>query len=287
MDITVFLIVNSDVKLPVIYNSTENCYYNPEYSLKKEMEDYGISGNIVKIEVDEPLPEKTESNLNLIIDSSLMLKEDTINHLISLNNMFGTAGVFCGPVFQNKEITDSFTNSKLISSYYAYDLDFGASEVCNITDEKNNFPSLIGTCVTREAYNSYPINPLHKGRYPRRDNKAFLSQVSKRTDIIYSRGFSKVKNLAAKDFKIESISNYYYNLGFNDGSLLALKNKKDKQLELWRRFVSSPELLDNELPRWLFRVTPEDGSEHLEQLVVLKCKYQIGFYEGMLGKNVL
>ena len=89
-------------------------------------------------------------------------------------------------------------------------------------------------------------------------------------------------------FEINKISNYYYNLGFQDGCLLAGKNKEEKRIELWRRFVSSPELLDNELPRWLFRITPEDTeAEHLEELVLLKCKYQVGLYEGMLGKSVL
>lgn len=287
MDITIF-IVNGEEKKSVVSHKRKH-YYNAEDILAKEMQEYDISGNIVKLDTEEPLPYKTESNLNLILDTSLMVKEDTINHLISLNNMFRTAGIFCGPVYQKvEEISQKNPiNDRMHSSYYSYDLNFGGTEVCNISKDFNSYPSLVGCCITKEAYNSCSINPIFKSRFHSRDNRIFISKISERYDIIYSRGFSKLKNLSPDDFSITAVSNYYYNLGFQDGLTLSSKNAGAKQLEIWRRFVSSPELLDNELPRWLFRVTAEEGSEHLEQLVLLKCKYQIGFYEGMLGKNVL
>tara|TARA_B100001113_G_C21120000_1_gene626979 strand:+ start:1628 stop:2494 length:867 start_codon:yes stop_codon:yes gene_type:complete len=288
MDITVFIVDGGEEKKSVVGHKRKH-YYNAEDVLAKEMQQYDISGNIVKLDPEEPLPHKTESNLNLILDTSLMVKEDTINHLISLNNMFRTAGIFCGPVYQKvEEISQQNPiNDKMHSSYYSYDLNFGGTEVCNISKDINSYPNLVGCCVTKEAYNNYIINPLIKSRFYSRDNRMFISKISERYDLIYSKGFSKIKNLTTADFSITAVSNYYYNLGFQDGSVLASKNADQKQLEIWRRFVSSPELLDNELPRWLFRVTAEEGSEHLEQLVLLKCKYQIGFYEGMLGKNVL
>ena len=287
MDITVFIIDGKPARS--IAGHQKNHYYDSENTLAKEIKQYNISGDIIKLKLDEPLPSKTSSNLNLILDTSLMVQENTINHLVSLNNMFRTAGIFCGPIYQKTQETSQNNpiNNKLHSSYYSYDLNFGAAEVCNISKDVNNYPSLVGCCITKEAYNSCSINPLFKSRFYSRDNVMFISKISERYDIIYSRGFSKIKNLHPSDFEINSISNYYYNLGLQDGLVLASKNRETKQLELWKRFVSSPELLDNELPRWLFRVTPEDGSEHLEQLVLLKCKYQIGFYEGMLGKNVL
>ena len=283
MDITIFLLNDGD-SLPISTHKSD-AYYKPDVILQKEIEEYEISAKIVTMDTDDYFPSKIDSSLALIVDQSLMLKADTINHLISLNNMFRMAGIFCGPIYQ--KVKAKTMSSSYASSFHNYDLDFGASEVCDISKEINNYPSLIGCCVTKEAYNRFNINPVYSGRSKSRDNKIFISQVASRYGVFYSKGFSKLKHLTAKDVEISAVSDYYYNLGYQDGCLLVNKKENEKRIELWRRFVSSPEMLDNDLPRWLFRLTPEDGSEHLEELVLIKCKYQIGFYEGMLGKNVL
>ena len=97
----------------------------------------------------------------------------------------------------------------------------------------------------------------------------------------------KTKYLTSFDAEVSTLSDYYYDLGYQDGILLANKNLKDRHEELWHRFVNSPELLDNEMPRWLYDDKVETHGSYLETLVVLKCKYQIGLYEGMMGQKLI
>ena len=118
-------------------------------------------------------------------------------------------------------------------------------------------------------------------------HKTFIQRIAKPHKVFYSASLLKARYLTSFDMETATISNYYYNLGYQDGILLANKNLKDKHKELWHRFVNSPELLDNEMPRWLYDDNVEENGEYLEKLVVLKCKYQIGFYEGMMGQKLI
>ena len=153
------------------------------------------------MEPEDKFPLRIDSSLALILDDSMMIKNDMLNHIISLNNMFRDAGVFCGPVYQHAPSVGNIKNQKYFSSYYNYDINFGSSEICDISKDINNYPSLIGCCVTKNAFNSFPLENIHASRFPTKENKLFISQVSKQNKIFYCNGFSKVKNLDSKDFE--------------------------------------------------------------------------------------
>lgn len=268
-----------------VLNSIE--YFPALQSLENEIKDFGIDAEIVKCTIED-VPRRINSNLIIFMSDNVYLPDDFLNSCISLNNLFRSAGVFCGPVFTNINLI-TYNNDILrySKSYYSYNLDFGSSELSNITGEDFNYPSLIGCAITGKAYNEIGYSPTISSRHKTIDNKLFISNISKRYEIYYARNLSKAINLLKEDFSISKLSDYYYELGYQDGLLLLNKSLKDKHQELWHRFVESPEIFDNEMPRWLFDSSPDKDGEYLESLVLMKCKYQIGFYEGMLGKKLI
>lgn len=260
-----------------------NQYYRAIESISKEIENYSLDSQILDCDVSD-IPLRINSNLIVFISDDLYVQEDFLNTAISLNNLFRKAGVFCGPVYTK---ASNPMAEKFARSYYSYDLDFGSSEISNITGEDFNYGSLIGSVVTGKAYNEIGYSPIISNRHSTADNRLFISKISNRYDILYAKNLSKAMSLSAEDFSIDNISDYYYKLGYQDGIFLLEKTLKDKHKELWRRFVDSPEIFDNEMPRWLFDSSPDEDGQYLENLVLVKCKYQIGFYEGMLGKKLI
>lgn len=261
---------------------------------KREIYDYGLKGNVTKVSVDD-LSKRVDANLVVILDEDTYVPEDFINRIVSFNNLFRDAGILCGPVYPTLD-------SQFSKSYYTYDLKFGTSVVSDISKEPNSYPSIIGSVITGQAYNSFLYNPVKSTRHSSADNSFFVSSVAKQYKIYYSPKLFKARYLDKSDLDIKVLSDYYYNLGYQDGMALSAKSKNEKTNELYDRFINSPEMFDNTMPRWLFesismssdntdqktiRAKPEVTAEYVEILVLTKCKYQIGFYEGMLGKEVI
>lgn len=246
---------------------------------KKEIYDNNINGNVTKINIDD-LYKKIESKIIVILDEDTYVPDDFITRIVSFNNLFRDAGILCGPVYPTLE-------SKFSKSYYTYNLKFGTSVVSDISKEPNSYPSIIGSVITGQAYNKYIYHPIKSDRHISVDNSFFLSSITKEYKIYYSPKLFKARYLDKSDLEIDVLSDYYYNLGYQDGLAVSYKSKADKHKELFDRFVNSPEMFDNTMPRWLFESTPDADGEYAEMLVLTKCKYQIGFYEGMLGKKLL
>lgn len=285
-DVTVFILKNDlpTNKRAISYNEQTlvRCYD----ALKTEIDQYQIDGEIHVIEPKE-IPCRIQTNLIAFIDENKFLPNDFLNRAISLNNLFRDGGVFCGPVHTVWDGAPSGFVKSIEKNYHKYDLYFGNSQVCDITNEEHNYPSLMGSVISGAAYNTVGYTPLVSPRYDFFDDKTFIQRIAKTHKVFYSASLLKARYLTSFDMETATISNYYYNLGYQDGILLANKNLKDKHKELWHRFVNSPELLDNEMPRWLYDDNVEENGEYLEKLVVLKCKYQIGFYEGMMGQKLI
>lgn len=278
-DIEVLIAKRSNNKKRPTHVTSQRERLVPAIHTRKELSDYGLSGNVSFIDIED-LGKRIEANLIVILDEDIYIPEDFINKVVSFNNMFRDAGVLCGPVFPTLD-------SPFSKSYYTYDLKFGTSVVSDITKEENSFPSILGSVITGQAYNRYLYTPVKSSRHVSADNAFFMSTLCKEYKIYYSPKLLKARYLEKSDLEIDCITSYYYNLGYQDGLAVSSKNKDDKNMELFNRFVNSPEMFDNTMPRWLFESSPAAESEYLEILVLAKCKYQIGFYEGMLGKEVI
>lgn len=248
-------------------------------NIKKEIDAYGINGEVRNIEIED-LCKKIEANIVVILDEDTYVTEDFVNRVVSFNNLFRDAGVICGPVLPTLE-------SKFSKSYYTYNLDFGSSIVSDISKNENSYPSIIGCAISGQAYNKYLYKPIRSPRHISADNSFFLTNITKEYKIYYSANMFKARYLDKSDIDIKVLSDYYYNLGYQDGLALSSKSRKDQHKELFERFVDSPEMFDNTMPRWLFEQSEETIGDYAETLVISRCKYQIGFYEGMLGKSII
>lgn len=251
----------------------------PAIHTEREIREYGLSGDVKRVSVED-IQTKTDASLVVILDEDTYVPHDFINRVISFNNLFRDAGVLCGPVYPTLE-------SDFSKSYYTYELKFGSSVVSDITKEQNCYPSMIGCVISGEAYNRFLYSPTITNRHKSVDNSFFLTAIAKEFKIYYSPKLLKARYLEKSDLEITVLSDYYYNLGYQDGLAVSAKSQDEKRLELWDRFINSPEMFDNTMPKWLFESDVKTNAEYPELLVLSKCKYQIGFYEGMLGKEVI
>ena len=277
-DIEVLIVKKPKTNRPTSVMCQRERLVQPE-NTKREIYDYNLKGNVTKVNVED-LSKRVNANLVVILDECTYVPEDFINRVVSFNNLFRDAGILCGPVYPTLD-------SKFSKSYYTYDLKFGTSVVSDISKEPNSYPSIIGSVITGQAYNSYLYSPVKSSRHVSADNSFFTSSITKQYKIYYSQKLFKARYLDKSDMDISVLSDYYYNLGYQDGMAISAKSKEDKHKELFDRFIDSPEMFDNTMPRWLFQSGPTDEGEYAEALVLTKCKYQIGFYEGMLGKAVI
>lgn len=250
----------------------------PAHALK-EINEYGLNGTVKKVSIDD-LSKKIEANLIVILDEDTYITEDFVNRIVSFNNLFRDAGILCGPIFPTLE-------SRFSKSYYTYDLKFGSSVVSDISKEENSYPSMIGCVITGQAYSKYLYRPVKGPRHTSADNMYFLTSLCQEYKIYYSPALFKARYLDKSDIELNVLSDYYYNLGYQDGLAVSSKTKLEKHQALFDRFVNSPEMFDNTMPRWLFEESAETNGDYAEMLVLVKCKYQIGFYEGMLDKKVI
>ena len=277
-DIEVLIVGGSERKRPANLVCNREQMFPADHTAK-EIQEYGLSGDIKRVSIDD-IKNKTDASLVVILDDDTYIPHDFINRVISFNNLFRDAGILCGPVYPTLD-------SDFSKSYHTYELKFGSSVVSDITKEQNSYPSMIGCVISGEAYNRYLYSPTASTRHKSVDNSFFLTAIAKEFKIYYSSKLFKARYLEKSDLEITVLSDYYYNLGYQDGLAASAKSQDEKRIELWTRFVDSPEMFDNTMPRWLFDSDIKSNGEYAEMLVLSKCKYQIGFYEGMLGKEVI
>ena len=265
-------------------NSESGSYFEPLSSTRRQLDSHEISYNIIRTPIDR-VPNSVQSSLVMFVDSSFLVKEDYIFNAVTLNNLHRDIGIVFGPTFIYTKSRENVNYIK--NSYYGYDLNFGSIYTADITDEPHNYGSLYNAVISGTAYNRAGGPTCKTPRSFILDDAIFFKEISKHSKIYYSSVLSKTKVLTSKDFDHQAISDYYYDLGYLDGVSNSTLDDTEKRNELWQRFVEAPEVIDCNHPRWLFEESKDDNNDYLELLVVLKCKYQIGYFEGMLGKRVI
>ena len=267
-----------------VVNFKDGSYFEPLSSLCKQLDSHDLSYIVVRTSIDR-IPNSVESSLVMFVDLSFLVKEDYIFNAATLNNLHRDMGIIFGPTSIN---TKSNKNERYIkNSYYGYDLNFGSIYTADITDEPHNYGSLYNAVISGSAYNRIGFSGCKTPRSFVLDSATFFKEVAKNHKIYYSSILQKVKVLTEDDFEHKVISDYYYDLGYLDGMSNSMLTDSEKRRDLWKRFVEAPEVVDSNHPRWLFEQSEDQSSDYLELLVLLKCKYQIGYFEGMLGKRVI
>jgi|GEM_PF-2478435 len=281
-DITVFIIGNKSEKT-AHYNGV--LLKDSFTSIDNQLKSTSLEYEILNVDI-ENIPTNVRSNLVVFLDADSFIPGDYIFNLCSYNNIFRDTGIFFGPIITESK-KESFIKA-IKDNYHRYDLGIDNLIVCDITKEEQNHGPILGSVITGNCYNEIGFTPLKTPRGYTIENKYFIELVSKKYKILYCKNLFKLKSLNEKNLNHESISRYYYEKGYLEGVLLSIKNLNSKKNDIWHKFVYSPEILDYESPRWLFEEDKEKiGIEYLEFLVILKCQYQLGLFEGMLGKKII
>ena len=281
-DITLIVLEDQEYRNPIGGRANFN---NSISSLVSQLSTHNLSYDILECSYDS-IPPKVESGLVTFASPAFLVQSDYIFNAISLNNILRDAGILFGPIFTE---SDSKLNIRQIrNTYHEYDLDFGnTSKICDITKEPHNYGSLYNAVISGAAYNRVGFSACRSLRTTLIDNPSFFNEVSKFSSVYYCSSIPRLRPLEDIDFEEKTISDYYYAQGYRDG--LSCFSETDKKETLWKKFVESPETIDGHSARWLFYRDREkfETSKYLELLVILKCKYQIGFFEAMTGKKMI
>lgn len=283
-DVTLVALKEEISSDPLVKRSQQ--YSDPLRSFPDQLSSAGISFDIITCELDK-IPREIDSKLVIFTDSSLLVAEDYIFNAVTLNNLFRDMGIVFGPVDVKSSSDKNVEHIK--NSYHYYSLDFGrGDQICDITKEPHNYGTLRNAVISGPAYNRTGFSCCSTSRSKILDNPEFFSELSKNYKIFYSSNLRKLKHLSDRDFEHATISNFYYDQGFIDGFNISRLDDLSKRKEMWSKFVESPEIIDVNEPRRLFEQDiSKESINYLEFLVLIKCKYQLGYFEGFLGKSVL
>ena len=279
-DLTIFHLPSNGGPDSIVYDGTQ--FFNSLH-VKKSLDDLGVSYDFITCSADT-MPNRVESSLVLIFDNSTYIPSDFIFNAITLNNLYRDAGILFGPKYTTNENKDVSTRY-IQESYHKYDINFGDSVVCDITKEPHNYGSLVGSVISGPAYNRTGYYCSNTPRGFSVESASFCLGIAKKYKIYHCSNLTKVKRFCDSDFSPDVVSEYYYNMGYQEGASMSMMDDSSKLKEVWKRFVESPELLDYNQPRWLFEESV--SSEYVEFLALLKCKYSIGIFEGMMGKKLI
>ena len=257
-------------------------------SLQKQATQFGIDVIVNLVDI-ENIPTTSDASLVGILDENMFIRNDYLAAVVSINNLHRDATVLCGPICtRHKNNSDWFTKA-IEENYKNYNIPVTEEMLLiDISDEEHNFPPINGCFFSGVVYNDMGgYTPVASPRGYLRNNKHFIKMMSTKGRIIHSSSLKSIYFISEAEFDVESISEYYYDLGYQDGILISYKTDKERLAETWHRFIESPEMFDNTSPRWLLSDNEETNYSYAEKLVLLKCKYQVGFFEGMLGRKII
>ena len=257
-------------------------------SLQKQATQFGIDVIVNLVDI-ENIPTTSDASLVGILDENMFIRNDYLAAVVSINNLHRDATVLCGPICtRHKNNSDWFTKA-IEENYKNYNIPVTEEMLLiDISDEEHNFPPINGCFFSGVVYNDMGgYTPVASPRGYLRNNKHFIKMMSTKGRIIHSSSLKSIYFISEAEFDVESISEYYYDLGYQDGILISYKTDKERLAETWHRFIESPEMFDNTSPRWLLSDDEETNYSYAEKLVLLKCKYQVGFFEGMLGRKII
>lgn len=284
--ISIFVIKTGIEPKPSSINSS---IYKDIYSIinySHENIDYSI--DLHEISDITKIPNKCDSDAILITEDNLSFRSNLLESIYNISELFGDYGIICGPTSTSIKLSSNKHQlNKNIFSLYEYNLNFGNTKISDITNEPYNYPPINGCVISGQAYNNSVYKITKSDRHISIENKYFMNMMSKKYKIYYSDHLSKIKNIDTKLYSFDKTLEDYYDSGYQDGRLLFMSDADNKKKELWHKFVESPDAMDNNIPRWILEKSYSESSDYIEDLIMLKCRYQIGFYEGMTNKSIL
>lgn len=260
--------------------------YHPCFeSLKNQADGFEISANIELVSLDE-IPKSTDSFLTIILHQNSLIPEDYLPRIMAMNNLHRSCACFCGPVYtRSKSHPRDWFISRILKGYKNYEIDsFSTSISCKINTEVSNYPPIFGSVFSSRYYNDAGgYEPLSSPRYDIENNTLFFKKVDTIGDIIYSSKLDTSYFVTAEEFEIENFSKYYYSLGYQEG--IMTDNEK-----IFDRFAENYNWLEFQNIEWCDSNEEVDVTQkfsYARQIAILKCAYQLGFFEAITGEKIV
>lgn len=263
-----------------------NVVYHPCLdSLKNQAEAFEIPVNVELVNLDE-IPRSTDSFLTIILHQNSLIPEDYLPRIMAMNNLHRSAACFCGPVYtRSKSHPRDWFISRILKGYKNYEIDsFGTSLSCKINTEVLNYPPIFGCVFSSRYYNDAGgYEPLRSPRHDIENNTLFFKKIDTIGDVIYSSKLNTSYFVTAEEFEIENFSKYYYSLGYQQG--LMTENEK-----IFDRIAENYNWLELQNLEWCESNEEVDIAQkfsYTRQMAILKCSYQLGFYEAVAGEKIV
>lgn len=267
-----------------VYTDSPYVYKQAGHSIDEQSKSLtGLSIGKTVIEYEE-IPSKINASILCILDENSIVPSDYINRILAMNNLHTRASFFCGPVFNTSPVIPTdLLNSKISNSYKTYGLnEFGSFISCYLNDDFRNYPPIHGNIFIGSYYNSVGgYNPVISPRGRVYRNPKFFDRLEKTsTDIIYSSRLSTGYFITAEELSIENFSSYYYALGYSDGLNASTKDMEDQ-------YIKCHNMLDIEDPSWITQGPEAQNEIYKKYLYVLKCNYDVGYFEAISKTKII
>ena len=260
-------------------------------SIKRQVRELEINAEVQLIEAGE-VPRDVDSRLVIILDQNALIPRQYLLSAVSMNNMYKSKAVFCGPVStKSSSKPNDWFIAEVAEHYKTYTLnEFNKVLAFDITEEPNLFPPATSCVISGRFYNEVGgYTTLVSPRGDIKNNSMFLLELSKIGSIIYTKSLETSYYVSPAEFEISNFSKFFYQLGYSRGVNM-FKSKEDQYETLWKMFVESPESIDNRTLSFINFNTEIDADhkkKYAEKLATFKCLYQIGMFEGINGQKIL
>jgi hypothetical protein len=243
----------------------------------------GLSVGLSFIEYEE-IPAKTNSSILCILDENSLVPSDYINRILAMNNLHTSSGFFCGPIFTEcSAIKTNWFVSRISNLYKRYTLnEFGSFISCKLNDDIRNYPPVSGNVFIGSYYNRVGgYNPVTSPRGPIYRNVKFFDRLNKsNVDIIYSTRLSTGYFITQEEMNIENFSSYYYAIGYSDGMSAELSQIDDQ-------YIKCQNMIEISDPSWISSGTQSDNEIYKKYVAILKCNYELGFFEAVTKTKIV
>lgn len=281
-----FLIIKSDFKKipPLLEFSNPNdspyVYMSCVDSIKSQVLHLGLNTDINIIEYKD-IPSKVNAHLVVFLSEKSLVPSDYVNRILAMNNLHTNAGAFCGPIFTQKPEGFDWFTSKIAETYMRYSLDSFSSFIsCSLTKDNENYPPIFGNVFVGHYYNKIGgYNPIKSERANIYTNpKCFERLERSGGELIYSERLSSGYYITAEEMSIENFKNYYYSMGYAQGV-------KSTAESFTHQYIQNSNMLEIENITWVTENRNVDNNlEYKKNVSILKCMYDLGYFEGMTGK---
>lgn len=236
--------------------------------LERQVKEIGLSAAINIVDIQN-IPTKVESYLVAILDENSLITDDYVSKILSINNLYRDASMFCGPVLPIAQTipTDWFIG-RISKTFKLYEINgFSSFSACYLNQDIQNYPHIDGCIFSGRHYNQVGgYRALFSPRTLVEKNDAFFAALDKIGPIVYSDRLKTLYYITSDEYDLTYIGKYYYSLGYSDG----LSNQPLSQIVL--------EATD---------VPVEHRDEYESHIAALRGMYELGRIEAKSRNKIV